>query len=118
MPRILPNIDFNKKIGGKLRELRLAKGLTQKMLAAKIDVSFQQLQKYEIGSNRITADKLFILAKELGVSVDSFGGGKDEAGVALVHLGALTSTVHHLQTLPFRQQSALCNIIRMMAEGA
>jgi len=59
-------------VGMKLRLLRLSHGMSQQMLSEKIGVTFQQLQKYEKGMNRISAGRLYFLAKVLGVSVDHF----------------------------------------------
>jgi transcriptional regulator with XRE-family HTH domain len=54
---------------------RLAKGLSQSELANQIGVTFQQLQKYEKGTNRIGAGRLFQIARVLGVHVmDLFDG--------------------------------------------
>ena len=45
-------------VGGRLREARLAKGMTQTDLGIDLGVSFQQVQKYEKGMNRIGASRL------------------------------------------------------------
>ena len=55
-------------VGRRVRELRLQLGLTQTQLADAIGVTFQQVQKYERGSNRISASKLWLIADRLGVS--------------------------------------------------
>jgi len=65
-------------IGGKLRTLRMALGVSQTELAEKTGVSFQQVQKYEKGINRISADRLFDFAKILGVEVEEFFKGIEE----------------------------------------
>ncbi len=53
-------------MGRVLRDIRLSKGITQKELADRVCVSFQQIQKYESGSNRISISRLFELAKAIG----------------------------------------------------
>ena len=58
-------IEFYKKIGQKIKEFREEKGLTQREIAEKLGISFQQFQKYETGKNRISMDKFFILEKYL-----------------------------------------------------
>ena len=60
------------QIGQKIRALRLDRGLSQKQVAAKLGVSFQQLQKYERGANRVSAGRLQRVADALGVSVTFF----------------------------------------------
>ena len=55
-------------VGRRVRELRLQLGLTQTQLADAIGVTFQQVQKYERGANRISASKLWLIADRLGIS--------------------------------------------------
>jgi transcriptional regulator with XRE-family HTH domain len=59
-------------IGQKVRALRLDRGLSQGALAEKIGVTFQQLQKYENGLNRISAGRLLRIAAAFGVPVTAF----------------------------------------------
>ncbi|MGB9369601.1 MAG: helix-turn-helix transcriptional regulator [Xanthobacteraceae bacterium] len=59
-------------IGQKLRALRLDRGLSQGALAEKVGVTFQQLQKYENGANRISAGRLARVAAALNVPVTAF----------------------------------------------
>jgi len=67
------NIDvIDAHIGKKMYELRLARGLSRQELGDKIGVTHQQCQKYEKGSNRISAGRLVLIAKVLGKPVDYF----------------------------------------------
>ena len=59
-------------IGIKIHELRISMGLSRQQLAAKIGVTHQQLQKYEKGTNRISAGRLMAIAKALGKTVAFF----------------------------------------------
>ncbi len=59
-------------VGVQLRLLRKDRGLSQTALAARIGVTFQQLQKYESGRNRLSASTLYRLASALGVDVSAF----------------------------------------------
>lgn len=59
-------------IGQKLRALRLDRGLSQGGLADEIGITFQQLQKYEKGVNRISAGRLMRIAAALNVPVTAF----------------------------------------------
>lgn len=62
------------QVGARLRALRKMRKLTQSELAAALGLSFQQVQKYENGANRISASKLWQAAELLGVQVlDLFG---------------------------------------------
>ena len=64
--------DIIQIVSHNLKRKRIAAGLSQGDIAAFIDVTFQQVQKYENGKNRIPVDKLYILSRKYGVLVDSF----------------------------------------------
>lgn len=64
-------------VGMKVRTRRKALGLSQEALANAIDLTFQQVQKYERGFNRISASKLYEIAKALQITVDFFFEGLD-----------------------------------------
>ena len=59
-------------VGKRIRQRRLLLGMTQQTLADAVGVSFQQLQKYERGTNRVGAGTLFDLARVLDVPVSYF----------------------------------------------
>jgi transcriptional regulator with XRE-family HTH domain len=68
-----PRIDsFDKQVGQRVRLGRMMKGLTQQALATELGVTFQQVQKYENGSNRISAGKLQRIAESLVVPISFF----------------------------------------------
>jgi len=64
-------------VGRNIRIQRLAKGLSQTELAQKLGVTFQQVQKYEKGVNRIGCGRVFQIARVLGVHVMDFFDGSD-----------------------------------------
>ena len=66
---------LNQKIGLKLRELRILKRLSQEQLGLALGVSFQQVQKYENGANRLSAARLVQVAAFLDVPVSRFFEG-------------------------------------------
>ncbi len=68
-------VDFDQHIGQRLRERRVVVGLSQTALADGLGISFQQLQKYEKGLNRISAGRLYGCAELLGVSPAYFFEG-------------------------------------------
>src|SRR5947208_13920437 len=84
------------EIGRKIRALRLERGLSQSGLADGIDLTFQQVQKYEKGTNRVSAGPLQRIADILNTPVMFFYGGtgakpkKEEhnGGLAFVHTNA------------------------------
>ena len=61
--------NFNRHLGSKLRMRRLALGLTQTKVANAINVTFQQIQKYEKGTNGISSLRLMQLANFLKIPV-------------------------------------------------
>lgn len=62
----------DRHVGARLRQRRELNGMSQELLAEQIGVSFQQLQKYETGVNRISAGRLYAIAKALKVSTEFF----------------------------------------------
>lgn len=58
-------------IGRNIRFHRLRRGLSQQQLAGALHISWQQLQKYEHGSNRIAASTLLVVSRVLNVSLDA-----------------------------------------------
>ena len=67
------NID--KIVGDNVRALRISRGLSQTQLADRIGITFQQVQKYEKGANRIAAGRLYRIAKLFEVSLESLYNG-------------------------------------------
>lgn len=64
--------DLDRLIGQNIRAHRLSSGLTQTELGRAIGISFQQVQKYEDGRNRISASRLYHVAEALGVPLATF----------------------------------------------
>jgi transcriptional regulator with XRE-family HTH domain len=80
MARKVEHIEqIDRHIGAKIQELRLAHGMSRQNLGEKIEVTHQQLQKYEIGSNRVSAGRLALIAKYLDTSVATFYEGLDNS---------------------------------------
>ncbi|MCH8188327.1 MAG: helix-turn-helix transcriptional regulator [Proteobacteria bacterium] len=63
------------EIGRRLRQARVAAGLTQTELGVRLGISFQQIQKYEKGRNRIGGGRLYKIARILGVKITYFFDG-------------------------------------------
>jgi transcriptional regulator with XRE-family HTH domain len=68
-PRSASAVD--KYIGARMREQRFALSMSQERLGQELGVSFQQIQKYESGVNRVSAARLFVICKALNVSLSS-----------------------------------------------
>ena len=75
-----PEKGIDLHVGAKVRAFRRAQGLSQEMLADAIGLTFQQVQKYEAGVNRISASKLYQIARRLHVGIGNlFADYPDEA---------------------------------------
>jgi transcriptional regulator with XRE-family HTH domain len=68
-------------VGARIRERRIMLGLTQQQLAEAVGVTYQQLHKYERGVNRVSAGRLFEIARLLSVPVGYFYEDIGEEGV-------------------------------------
>ncbi len=71
--------DVDRFVGTRIRERRVMLGLSQQQMAALIGVTYQQAHKYERGINRISAGRLYEIARTLNVPVSYFYDGLDDA---------------------------------------
>jgi transcriptional regulator with XRE-family HTH domain len=78
----LTSEQFNRHVGRRVREIRLRAGKSQEEMGALIGVTFQQIQKYEKGANKISLENLWRLCQVLGVEVEFFLPGGEAAGLA------------------------------------
>jgi transcriptional regulator with XRE-family HTH domain len=67
-------------VGAQARERRIMLGMTQPQLAELIGITYQQVRKYERGFNRVSAGRLFEIARALSVPVGYFYEGLGEEG--------------------------------------
>jgi transcriptional regulator with XRE-family HTH domain len=97
-------VEADRFVAGRIRQRRRELSMNQRDFAKALGVSLQQVHKYETGTNRVSAGRLYVMADTLGVSVDYFyppsamrGYGEDGSSESgeLVHLvAALTDTAH------------------------
>lgn len=90
----------DRHVGNRVRMRRLLVGMSQEKMGELLGITFQQVQKYEKGSNRISASRLYQIARILGVPIQFFydelqpeqadSGFKESAGADLIS-GALQS---------------------------
>ena len=73
----------DRHIGIRVRRRRMALGMSQEALGDALGLTFQQVQKYEKGANRIGASRLLQIAGILDVGIEFFFDGLTEAGVRL-----------------------------------
>jgi len=74
-PRHTTNFDV--QLGSRIRAARVVAGMSQSELGAALGVTFQQVQKYEKGFNRVPGERLVKIADTLSVSVTSLMGMED-----------------------------------------
>ena len=72
----------DRRLGQRVRARRLEIGMSQEKLAELLGVTFQQVQKYEKGVNRIAASRLFVISSALDMPVGRFFDGLSDARVS------------------------------------
>lgn len=89
-------------VGKRLKNLRVLRGKTQTNVADGLNISFQQVQKYELGRNRISASKLYEIAGILGVPTAYFFEGLDQADAKETPIvdEAIANAACRLQRIP------------------
>src|SRR5262245_36411220 len=87
------------EVGQRIRIGRLESGLSQTSLAEQLGVTFQQVQKYEKGVNRVGAGRLTKIANVLGVPVSTFFGAQDAEAIQRSDRGTAASPLR-LLTVP------------------
>lgn len=107
-------------VGNNVRERRVAIGMTQHGLATECGLTFQQIQKYEKGQNRISASRLVDIARALKCDIlELFAGVEDKAQQietrSLVHLRLEKRGAESYSSLPPDIQKALCNLMQAMS---
>ncbi len=94
------------EVARKVRALRLEKNMSQEKLGAALGLTFQQVQKYEKGTNRISAGRLQRIAEILGVSTSAFFADTRPPGAAadgpfdLVDTGATLRLLRAYSRIP------------------
>ena len=121
MGKLAKRVDAH--VGERIRQRRTALGLTQEHLANALAISYQQVQKYETGANRVSAGRLFEVAGKLDVDIGYFFEGLDASTeiVPLEHGGKNRSTIELVRN--FSQvtnpdvRSAVSGLVKSLASG-
>lgn len=107
---------FDKILGERVRAQRLAAGMSQEELAEILGITFQQVQKYEKGVNRIAASRLYDIAQALDLPVCDFfeglGGGKKS--MAESEYAELSRLFQRIANKKARRQ--VLNMVRAMGD--
>jgi len=106
------------QVGNRIRIERTAKGMSQVTLASAIGVTFQQLQKYETGRNRVSAGRLSAIAEVLGVPASNLIASVTDEQRDTLALMAQPKAIKLLRLwmqIPRSQRSALLELMQSMA---
>jgi transcriptional regulator with XRE-family HTH domain len=109
-------------IGARLRVRRRAAGLSQQKLAERLGVTFQQVQKYERGTNRIAGSTLILIAEALETPASYFLGENpggvvnDEAMVNIAQRGASDLLKQYVAIKSPKLRGALLQLVKALAD--
>ncbi len=111
-------------VGGMIRAHRRRLGMSQSQLADALGLTFQQVQKYERGSNRVSASKLFEIAEALELSISTFFEGLDRSDpegtsmsgelIQFANMPGATKLMHAFRRLTPNVRKALADLVGVM----
>jgi len=110
---------IDKLIGQSIRWFRNQQGLTQKQLAARLGISYQQLHKYETGLNGVSASMLSDIATTLNITVSKLFEGVEETGVwteASIRHEELKLAHYYTKISDVQCRSAIMTLIKAMGK--
>ncbi len=101
----------DKIVGENIRELRKKNNLSQAELGKLLDVTFQQVQKYERGMNRISAGKMFIITREFETTIDRLYEGLIEPSPA--RHGMIEDLENKIHLISDKKLKAILNLLEI-----
>lgn len=114
-PRTAGPVD--KSIGDRIRARRLALGLSQEALASEIGITFQQVQKYEKGQNRVAAATLVDIARALDAPVTLLlPTPADSPATSLIEQPGVAELIPLLKPLNASGRHVLAQLARALAK--
>ena len=115
-------------VGKRIRHRRWFIGITQQQLADHVGIKFQQIQKYETGTNRVSASRLWDISEKLDVPINFFfeglEGHKDGKSSLEVFSSDLMGNkeavdlIRSYFSLPKKQRRKLFDLARVLSEVA
>ncbi|MEO0550846.1 MAG: helix-turn-helix transcriptional regulator [Pseudomonadota bacterium] len=114
--------EVDRLVGERIRRRRILMGLTQDQLGETLGISYQQIQKYETGANRVSAGRLYLIAKCLDVSPGWFFDPvqSDRGQADLDELGSSRLLIDFVRSFSRiedeKLKSVLVTLVRTMAE--
>ncbi|MEM1087741.1 MAG: helix-turn-helix transcriptional regulator [Pseudomonadota bacterium] len=120
---ILTATEVDSRVGDRIRRRRILMGLTQDQLGEALGISYQQIQKYETGANRVSVGRLYLIAQKLGVQPGWFFDGalsdasRDDIG-GLGSSRLLMDFVRNFSRIEDeRLRTAIVALVRAMADA-
>jgi len=117
--------EVDRLVGDRIRRRRILMGLTQDQLGESLGISFQQIQKYETGMNRVSASRLWDIADALNVQVAFFFDGLSEGETAeadaptdLMADKEALELVRSYYAIPENQRRRLFELARVLSDVA
>jgi transcriptional regulator with XRE-family HTH domain len=117
-------LDVDRYVSLRIRQRRIMLGLTQQQMAELIGVTYQQAHKYETGINRISAGRLYQIARALGVEISYFfedvepGSGVTRSQELMPQQRMLLELARNFAAIRSRKhQEALCHLARVLSDG-
>lgn len=118
-------LDVDRYVSMRIRQRRIMLGLTQQQMAELIGVTYQQAHKYETGINRISAGRLYQIARALGVEISYFfedvepgGGGPARSQELMPQQRMLLELARNFASIKSRKhQEALCHLARVLSDS-
>ena len=111
-------LEIEQHVGSRIRQRRIMMGLTQQQLADLIGVTYQQAHKYERGINRVSAGRLFKIARVLNAPITYFydGVGEEQPRPATPHQRMLLEIARNFGEIQNeRHQEAFSQLARALA---
>jgi transcriptional regulator with XRE-family HTH domain len=99
------HMDRNKLIGQRIREARARMGFSQQRLAIKMDLSYQQIQKYERGQSNFKIPRLEQLADVLGMTIEELAAPEATKAPADVAEKELVSLYRKIKSSPLKRKA-------------
>ena len=117
-------LDVDRYVSLRIRQRRIMLGLTQQQMAELIGVTYQQAHKYETGINRISAGRLYQIARALGVEISYFfedvepGSGVTRSQELMPQQRMLLELARNFAAIKSRKhQEALCHLARVLSDN-
>lgn len=110
-------------VGQRVRQRRWMVGMTQQQLGDKVGIKFQQIQKYETGTNRVSASRLWDIAAAMDVPVSFFFEGLEGVDIPghtadMLNDKEALELVRAYYAIPETQRRRLFDLARVLSDAA